>query len=74
MKVFIWHNINKCSNNYHSDGGVVVFARTERLARKLANAVQGCDIQDNEHPIDVRRVDDVDIKEHVYIFPNAGCC
>ena len=29
MKVFVWHQIDKCSDNYHEDGGVVVFAESE---------------------------------------------
>lgn len=36
MKVFVWHQIDKCSDNYHEDGGVVVFAESEARAREIA--------------------------------------
>ena len=71
MKVFIW-DVAQCSDNYHSDGGVVVFAETEERARELANAEPGCEIQPDEMPHYVRDVLDGD--EHVEFFPNAGCC
>ena len=72
MKVFIWNNVNQCSNNWHSDGGVVVFADTEERAREIANLEDGCNIAPNEQSDDVREV--VGGEERVYIFPNAGCC
>lgn len=72
MKVFVWHNVETCSNSYHSDGGVVVFAETEERARALANSKPGCAIKPEELPDDVRFVDTGD--EAVYIMPNAGCC
>lgn len=56
MKVFVWHQIDKCSDNYHEDGGVVVFAESEARAREIANARDGCAIRDNETPDDVRDV------------------
>ena len=72
MKVFIWNRVNQCSDNYHSEGGVVVFAENENRARELANMQDGCDIQPYEMPDDVRRV--TSGKEAVYIMPDAGCC
>lgn len=71
MKVFVWHEVDKCSDNYHSDGGVVVFAATEERARELANACPGCAIQPDEKPVEVRNTSG---KERVFIMPNAGCC
>ena len=72
MKVFVWHRVNQCSDNYHPDGGVVVFADSEERARELANAINGCSIKSDEFPDDVRDV--VNGVEQVYIFPDAGCC
>jgi hypothetical protein len=70
MKVFIWY-VDKCSDNYHSDGGVIVFANTEERAREIANDKDGCEIRDDEMPEDVREASG---EERVFIFPNAGCC
>lgn len=41
MNVYIWKYVDQVSNNYHSDGGVVVIAETEEEARKLANSENG---------------------------------
>jgi superfamily II DNA or RNA helicase len=72
MKVFVWERIEKCTNHYHSEGGVIVFAKTEERAREIANKMDGCAIKDNEKPDDVRDV--TGGEEAVYIMPDAGCC
>jgi hypothetical protein len=72
MRIFIWTRVKKCSENYHSQGGVVVFADTEERARELANSQEGCNILPEEQPDDIRSVLGGD--ETVYIMPDAGCC
>ena len=72
VKVFIWERVDKCSDNYHPEGGVVVFARSEYRARSLANDIPGCNISDDEKPDHVRETSGGD--EAVFIFPDAGCC
>ena len=72
MRVFVWQSVDKCSDHYHEDGGVVVFAENEARARELANQQPGCAIRADERPDEVR-----DIAEgaaRVFIMPNAGCC
>ncbi len=71
MKVFVWSSIDKCTDNYHSGGGVVVFAEDEAAAREAA-AVRGCRISHHEAPDSVREV--VGGEPQVYVMPNAGCC
>jgi hypothetical protein len=71
MKVFIWEYVGKCSDNYHSGGGVVVFAKDEESARQIANGVSGCEIKAEEKPDEVRESNG---KEQIFIFPDAGCC
>jgi hypothetical protein len=71
MKVFVWHRVGTCSDNYHSAGGVVVFAASEERARDLANACDGCAIDPDEKPDEVRNTSG---KERVFIMPDAGCC
>ena len=72
MKVFLWHRVDQASYNYHTEGGVVVFAETEARARELANAEEGCAIDVSESPDDVRDVTGGD--EVVYVMCDAGCC
>ena len=72
MKVFVWQRVDRCSDNYHPSGGVVVFAESEDRARELAQAHPGCAIKADEKPDAVRQVNGGD--EAVYIMPDAGCC
>ena len=71
MKVFVWHSISYASNNYHSGGGVVVFAETEERAREIANAADGCKIGEEEKPDEARECAG---EEKLYIMPDSGCC
>ncbi len=72
MKVFVWERIEQATNNYHTEGGVVVFADTEERAREMANLRNGCSIAPSEKPDDVRDV--AGGNEAVWIMPDAGCC
>lgn len=72
MKVFIWQRVSQCTDNYHSEGGVVVFANTEEDARRMANTKEGCCIEEAEKPDHVRDV--ADGEEMVFIFEDSGCC
>lgn len=78
MNIYIWQRIDQATGNYHSEGGVVVFAETEERARELANAKRSddieydCHIKTEEMPDHVRPC--ADGPEQVFIFPDAGCC
>lgn len=69
MNVYIWSYVEECTDNYHSGGGVVAFAKTEERAREMATEA-GCNIHATEVPT-VRKTQG---KECIYIFPDAGCC
>lgn len=72
MNVYIWQRVRRCSNNYHSEGGVVVFADSEIEARSIANCETDCSIEDDELPDEVRQC--ADGQKRVFIMPDAGCC
>lgn len=72
MKVFVWHQVDKCSDSYHCEGGVVVFADSEDRARELANSEGSCAIRADEHPDRIAECEHG--PEQVFIMPNAGCC
>lgn len=72
MNVYIWLEVDKCSDNYHCYGGVVVFADSLEEAKRLANEREGCAIKDTEQPEEVRPCAYGEKK--VFIMPNAGCC
>ena len=72
MKIYIWESVKQSSDNYHSGGGVVVFAENEERARQLANNVDGCDIKIDEKPTHIRNCENGE--ELVFVMPDAGCC
>lgn len=71
MKVFVWHRVEQCSDSYHTEGGIVVFAENERRAREIATS-GNTKIQEAELPDEIR--DCADGPELVFYMPDAGCC
>jgi hypothetical protein len=70
MKVFVWKRIEQASSNWHSEGGLVVFADTLERARELAKEKKAHPAED-ELPDTVRECEG---GEAVFIMPDAGCC
>ena len=86
MKMYLWRYIINCTDNYHSGGGVLVFANSLESAKakfkKYANKVFSdswtkndyC-IADDESPDLVLTITGAKLPEpDVYIFQDAGCC
>jgi hypothetical protein len=71
MNIYIWQSVDKCTDCYHPEGGVIVIAETEAQAREFANAKPGCHIREDEMPDHVRKVSG---HQMVVVFPDAGCC
>lgn len=74
MKVFIWNRVDRCTGNWHQEGGIVVFADNIERARAIA-AEYGKGygiIREDEEPDDIREV--TEGGEAVYYMPDAGCC
>lgn len=71
MTVFIWERIQHCSDHYHEEGGVVVFAKDEARAIELAT-LEGCEFKVYEKPDYAVQIESEE--EKVFIFPDAGCC
>lgn len=76
MKVFIWNSINELTDNYHSDGGLVVVAKDLERAHELARN-EGVTFSEGDYdeltPTIEYNTDD-SAEERVFIFPDAGCC
>lgn len=83
MKIFIWERVNMMSDNYHSEGGVVVVAENLKRAREIAR--EHFD-PEKEHEIltdydttvfntEPHKTFKVNCEEEYYCdFPDAGCC
>lgn len=80
MKAFLWKDIKEVSDNYHTNGSVLIEAETLERAREIAifNAATPM----NPEFVKMKGVEkDPDLiltsesrLEKVWVFPNAGCC
>lgn len=81
-QIFIWRNVEPVSDYYHSNGGLVVIAKSLEEARGLAmeklNRVEGAatavwltEDPDIILPLLTGMIKDED---RVLVFPDAGCC
>ena len=73
MKAFVWKRIEKVSNNYHEDGGLLIIAENLRRAREIAITRDGTPM--------IGVADEPDFifeatayQEEVIAFPDTGCC
>jgi hypothetical protein len=73
MRVYIWERIQELTDNYHSDGGLVVVAANLQRAIELAEA-EGVTFSDKETIPTINYSVVADVEEKVFIFPDAGCC
>lgn len=73
MRVYVLHRIEKASDRYHEEGGVVVVAQDEQSARALATAA-GCKPTDSEWAEAVVYEVAGDVAPTIYVFPDSGCC
>ena len=75
MKVFVWKRVEQATaNEFHPEGGVVVFAETEAQARQLANRRKGCQIKAGEQPDRVDDLLDEAASKQSFVMPDIGCC
>ena len=72
MKVYVWQEATRVSDNYHDHGGLLVIAEDEAKARTLANSTKNVHVEDGD---ECECLGDIyGATERVMSFPNAGCC
>lgn len=69
MRAFLWENVDNVTDNYHSEGSVLVIASSLQAARKLSNLGDAL----KETPTASWELAG-DPDPWCFIFPNAGCC
>jgi hypothetical protein len=79
LNVYIWHNLERVTDNYHRGGGVVVIAASLDDARAAFLAhYQRCYETDEGSDIETSKPDAVypceSDETKVFVFPDAGCC
>lgn len=73
MRIYVWESLRVCSDRYHSEGGLVVVARSLERARELAVADYpgtSAVIEEPDHNWLTSPLEN----EKVITFPDAGCC
>lgn len=71
--VYVWNRLDKLTDNYHCEGGLVVVAGSLDRAREIAvQRVPTCD--PSPDPDQVWPLAAGAIEEQVFCFPDAGCC
>ena len=74
MKIFVFERIDKCSDNYHEEGGLVVIAKDVEQAKELLKTDNSIEVTDEEwqNVESFALVDNVEPK--FWVMPDAGCC
>lgn len=81
MKVYIFEYIEGLTNNYHDSGGLVVVGR-DALDVYMRKVKELNDEESEYSKYSVLRelpepsavFETTETEEHIYIFPDAGCC
>ena len=76
MKIFIFKKIEKCTDQHHTDGGLVIVARDIEAAKNLIKLDSNISISDDEWKYVIKYELD---KNYTYmhkffVMPNSGCC
>lgn len=73
MNVYIFEHIDKLTQNYHNEGGLVIIAKDKKSAKKLINTNTHIEVTAKEwENVIIYSVNATE--EKLYIFPDAGCC
>lgn len=74
MKIFVFERINKCSDNYHKEGGLVVIAKDIEHAKELLKRDNSIHVTEDEWK-DVESFTLTDnVEPKFWVMPDAGCC
>jgi hypothetical protein len=78
MNVYVWDHLNRMSDNYHDNGGVVVVAASLERAHELlrVKGQYGAAVPEDSDVFTTAPTATYPSEgdERVYTFPNAGCC
>lgn len=80
MNVYVWESLNKMSESYHCDGGLVVVAESVEKAYELLRAKDrdGYTVPEDSDVFktepDATYPTEPIYSPRVFTFPNAGCC
>lgn len=74
MKIYIFRRLDQVSDNYHSEGALLVVAKDKRELKRLVEQEKYVTISDDE----MRELESYELfkkyEPKVFVFPDAGCC
>lgn len=74
MKIFIFEDIDKVSNRYHEEGGLVIVANNKSHAKEMIVKEKYVCVNEDEWD----KVREYELKgtyePELITFPDAGCC
>lgn len=74
MKIYVFERIDKCSDYYHEEGGLVVIAKDIEHAKELLKTDDSIKVTDKEWE-DVESFALADnVEPKFWVMPDAGCC
>lgn len=74
MKIFIFKEVEKLTENWHGGGGLVIIAPDMIHVLEMALAHEIILSQDEIENVLVFDLKAADIQPQIFIFPDAGCC
>lgn len=76
MNLYIWQDLDRMSDSYHTEGGLVVIAPTLHAARERLRATPGIPADSDAFAKEPSATYEIGVEhdECVIDFPNAGCC
>lgn len=74
MKLFLFERINQVSENYHSEGGLVIVAIDRNHAEMLIADDANIQPTESDWGEVVEYTLDRGYTPVFYVFPDAGCC
>jgi len=74
MYVYIFEYIEELTDNWHSDGGLVVIAKSRKQAKELIASKPSMVVTDEEWDSCIVHKLVGNPKPQIFVFPDAGCC
>ena len=74
MKLFLLVRVEKCTDQYHTDGGLVIVARDIEAAKELLKSDTNINISDDEWKYVITYELAKKYTQEFFIMPDSGCC
>ena len=72
--IYVFDSVSELTDNWHSEGGLVVVAENRKHAKELIEQDGGCHVAEDEWDYVTAYKLASKRKPCVYVFPDAGCC